>query len=357
MDSDLDLLRSGHPEDVGRFHDRHVDAVNDWFRPRVHDPDDVPDLTAETFAAALMDWRRAEEPVDRWLLSHAERQLAAYKRRGDAERRMRRRLGMKDGHLRAELVAAAARGVPAYGLPRARAVLGAAAVLAIAIVLVVAFTGGRPDEPGQAARPTGTPASRERQLFGGTLAPNVRYRVGAFNPALSFVVRDSGWVAVNTGTTTSLLLARQPGGERPPTQFLVFARLTEVYEPGIRGRTASLRPAPADMAAWLADHPDLRAGKPEPVTVAGVSGEAVPITVRFRRPAHADPGCEEAFRRTCTAIAPGASFFDGTRLRMIVLPTEPDPLVITQMVAPGGDLEELEAAAAPLLESLRIGVE
>jgi hypothetical protein len=241
-------------------------------------------------------------------------------------------------------------------------VFGTAAAVALAVILVVAFTGGRRDEP-LSPRPTTTPASADRQLFGGSLQPDVRYRDPAFIPAVSFVVADTEWYAIDTSATTSLLLERrnrvpgQPDSERRPAQFLGFNRLTEVYDPERRGLTGSLVPAPADLVGWLSSHPDLEAGVPEQVTVAGVPGEAVSIVVRFRRPAHADPACRQAFRRACTAIAPGATFFDGTRMRAIVLRTEPDPLVITLIVAPRGDLDELEAAAAPVLRSLRIGVE
>lgn len=363
MCSDLELLHSRRPEDVGRFHDRHVDSLNEWFEPRVHDPDDVADLTAETFATALMQHRRAAEPVDEWLHGLAERRLAAYRRRGDAERRMRRRLGMREGDLRTELVAASERGVPTYQLPSARAVLSTAAVLAIVVILVVAFTGGRRDEPRSPAAEATAARTADRQLFGGSLEPGVRYRAGALVPSISFVVGDTDWFAAETGGATGLLLGRrsrvpgQPGSERPPTQFLSFSRLTEVYGPERRGLTGSLVPAPADLERWFATHPDLRLTGVTTVTVADLAGKSLDVAVRFERAAHPDPACD-AFRRAgCTAIAPGLSFFNGTRMRAILLPTAPDPLLIALIAAPRGDLAELEAAVAPVLDSLRIGAE
>jgi DNA-directed RNA polymerase specialized sigma24 family protein len=353
---DLDLLVSGHPEDVGRFHDRHVDALNEWFAQRAHDPDDVADLTAETLATALMEHRRATRPADEWLLGLAERQLSAYRRRGDAERRMRRRLGMKDGHLRRELVAASERGVPSYVLPSARTVLVTVAAVALAAILIVAFTGGRRDEP--APRPTAAPAG-DRGLFGGALEPGVRYRPPSFIPSVSFEVADREWYLADGGATTSLLLQRRSDARaaQRAAELLILARMTEVYDPEQRGLTASLIPAPADLKAWLSAHPDLRVGGSEPVTVAGVPGEAFPAAVRFRRPAHTVSFCRRAARPACTAIAPGVLLLDGMRLRMIYLRAEPDPLLITLTAGPGGDLAALEAAAAPLLESLRIGAE
>jgi hypothetical protein len=347
---------SGDPEDVGRFYDRHVATLREWFAPRVHDPDDIDDLVAETFAAALV--RHARETP---LLDIAERQLAAYRRRGDAERRMRRRLGIGDGDLRAQLVAAAARGLPRFVLPPVRAVLAVAAAVVLVVILVVAFTGGRRDEPA-ASRPSPSPTAGDRQLFGGSLEPGVRYRARALVPALSFEVTDTEWAVPDASATTTLVLSRRnrvpgrAGSERRPTQFLVFSRMTEVYDPNEPGLTSSLIPAPFDLRAWLAEHPDLRVGPVEPVTVAGVPGEAFPVEVRFTRPVHGDPACRATSLRPCSAIAPGASFFDGTRLRAMILRTEPDPLLVSLIAATRDDLEELEAAAAPVLESLRIGV-
>jgi hypothetical protein len=347
---------SGDPEDVGRFYDRHVDVLRDWFAPRVYDPDDVDDLVAETFAAALVGTARTK-PV----LEIAERELAAYLRRGDAERRMRRRLGIGEGDLREQLVAAAARGLPRYALPPVRAVLAVVAAIVLAGILVVAFTGGRREEPPAPKRPAST-ATGDRQLFGGSLTPGVRYRARAFVPALSFEVADTEWTVPDASATTSLMLARRnripgrAGSERRPTEFLSFARLTEVYDPGEQGLTSSLVPAPSELRAWLAEHPDLRVGPVETVTVAGVPGEAFAVTVAFKTPVHRDPSCRLTSLRPCTAIAPGASFFNGTRIRTILLRIDPDPLLISLIAAPRGDLQDLEAAAAPVLRSLRIGV-
>jgi RNA polymerase sigma factor (sigma-70 family) len=98
MHTDEDLLLSGDPEDFGRFYDRYVDMLLGYFARRVHDPEVAADLTAETFAAALVArrrFRRARTPAVAWLFGIAQHKLADYRRRGAAEDRMRRRLGME----------------------------------------------------------------------------------------------------------------------------------------------------------------------------------------------------------------------------------------------------------------------
>jgi hypothetical protein len=76
--------------------------------------------------------------------------------------------------------------------------------------------------------------------------------------------------------------------------------------------------------------------------------------VRFRRPAHGDPRCRESFQVTCTALTPRMSFQDHTLLRVTILRTEPEPLVIMLEHFTRAGLRELEEAAAPVLGSLAI---
>jgi hypothetical protein len=59
---------------------------------------------------------------------------------------------------------------------------------------------------------------------------------------------------------------------------------------------------------------------------------------------------------TCTALTPRMAFQDHTLLRVIVLRTEPEPLVIMLDHFTRAGLQDLEEAAAPVLDSLRIGV-
>ena len=96
--SDEDLLLSADPEDFGRFYDRNVHAILGYFSRRTHDAELAADLTAETFAAALVARRRyrigATPPVA-WLFGIAQHKLVDARRRGGAEDRMQRRLGME----------------------------------------------------------------------------------------------------------------------------------------------------------------------------------------------------------------------------------------------------------------------
>jgi RNA polymerase sigma factor (sigma-70 family) len=96
--SDEQLLRSEDPEAFGVFYDRHVKTLLGYFARRTGDPELAADLTAETFASAIVSKRRFKpggSPAVAWLYTIAGRRLADYHRHGRVEQRMRRSLEME----------------------------------------------------------------------------------------------------------------------------------------------------------------------------------------------------------------------------------------------------------------------
>jgi len=103
--TDEALLLSGDLEDFGRFYDRYVRALLTFFQRRTRDPEVAADLTAETFAAALVSRGRYQArgaTAAAWLFSIAHHKLTDYRRRGSTEDRMRARLGMEPVPVSAE---------------------------------------------------------------------------------------------------------------------------------------------------------------------------------------------------------------------------------------------------------------
>ena len=91
------LLLSADADDFGRFYDRHVNVLLGWFARRTGDADVAADLTAETFAAALAArgrFRPGATPAAGWLYGIAQHKLVDFYRRGAAEGRMCRKLGL-----------------------------------------------------------------------------------------------------------------------------------------------------------------------------------------------------------------------------------------------------------------------
>jgi RNA polymerase sigma-70 factor (ECF subfamily) len=81
--SDEELLRSDDPEAFGVFYDRHVTTLLGYFARRTGNPEIAADLTAETFASAIVAKRRFKpggSPAAAWLYTIASRRLADYHR-------------------------------------------------------------------------------------------------------------------------------------------------------------------------------------------------------------------------------------------------------------------------------------
>jgi RNA polymerase sigma factor (sigma-70 family) len=97
--SDEELLAATmqEPEAFGVFYRRYEGAVLRFFLARVRDSELAIDLTAESFAAALLAahrFRRAGAPPEAWLFGIARNVLAMSARRRRVESRARRRLQM-----------------------------------------------------------------------------------------------------------------------------------------------------------------------------------------------------------------------------------------------------------------------
>jgi RNA polymerase sigma-70 factor (ECF subfamily) len=96
--SDEALLAGTDPAGFEELYARHVDMLLGFFARRTRDPELAADLTAETFAAALSSRRRYRPESGAavaWLFGIAMKKLADAQRRGYAERRARRRMGME----------------------------------------------------------------------------------------------------------------------------------------------------------------------------------------------------------------------------------------------------------------------
>jgi RNA polymerase sigma-70 factor (ECF subfamily) len=106
--SDEELLTAGDPASFELFYTRHVDALLGFFARRTRDAELAADLTSETFAAALLGRRRFRPQAgaaSAWLFGIAMKKLADAQRRGYAERRACRRLGLERLELSDEDVA------------------------------------------------------------------------------------------------------------------------------------------------------------------------------------------------------------------------------------------------------------
>ena len=96
--TDEELLASHDTQAFGTFYDRHARTLLGYFARRTGDPQVAADLTAETFASAIVAQERyvpTGAPALAWLYAIAGRRLADYQRRGAVDRRTQRALAME----------------------------------------------------------------------------------------------------------------------------------------------------------------------------------------------------------------------------------------------------------------------
>jgi RNA polymerase sigma factor (sigma-70 family) len=97
-DEDLLIAARKDPDAFGTFYDRYFDRVLRFFARRVSCPHLAADLTAETFAKALLSCGRFEKTVgsaQNWLFGIARHELMKSMRRHSVDMRAMERLGMK----------------------------------------------------------------------------------------------------------------------------------------------------------------------------------------------------------------------------------------------------------------------
>lgn len=98
--TDLELLRATPREAAafGAFYERHEETILLFLLRRTGDPELAADLTAETFAQALIGcerFRPGPAPAVAWLIGIARNTLAMSRRRGRVEAAARQRLAMQ----------------------------------------------------------------------------------------------------------------------------------------------------------------------------------------------------------------------------------------------------------------------
>jgi RNA polymerase sigma factor (sigma-70 family) len=96
--TDEQLLSASDAASFELFYARHVEPMLGFFARRTRDSELAADLCAETFAAVLAGrhrYRPEAGAAAAWLYGIGSKKLADAQRRGHAERRARRRLGME----------------------------------------------------------------------------------------------------------------------------------------------------------------------------------------------------------------------------------------------------------------------
>ncbi|HEX3801232.1 MAG TPA: RNA polymerase sigma factor [Solirubrobacteraceae bacterium] len=108
-DAELLVAAREDPESFGEFYRRHAVAIERWIRSQTPDMATAADLTAETFAQALVSLGgfrgTTDEAACGWLYGIARNLVRRYHRRGRVELETCRKLGLQLDHDAEELAA------------------------------------------------------------------------------------------------------------------------------------------------------------------------------------------------------------------------------------------------------------
>jgi hypothetical protein len=133
---------------------------------------------------------------------------------------------------------------------------------------------------------------------------------------------------------------------------------TRVTDPA----TGRATKAPADVAAWVEHHPDLRVTRRATTSVGGRPAHVLDTVVAFTTPVKHGTDCERRYTSPfqplegrivpCTLLAPGFDVPRGMRMRWIVVPGHPTLTIIADAF-PAGEYRELLPKAQALVASIR----
>jgi hypothetical protein len=256
------------------------------------------------------------QPDNDLILSGVERRLAAVEALIPSRSAWR---SAEDHAMRPGLVRVVAGPARRQG-PRAGRGLGLLFAVGAVIVVMLAYGlsggGGRPSPVPSESVPSPTAgATSEPTVEAGALRPLVE-------PRLTIPVRpETAWTVVEDGPAlVSLVYLLDDVGSLGYNVSLSVMEPQAVYDPVVETKRL---PLPADLIGWIRDHPDLEAGEPAQLTVAGLPATAIDVTVTY--PPDGPKG------QTAQFIDIGAGSWNlelGIRKRIVLVELPDRPLLI-----------------------------
>jgi hypothetical protein len=152
-------------------------------------------------------------------------------------------------------------------------------LLPVSVCLALAGCGRGDDGQPDAARAAITPFPT---VDFAELEPGTTYTTKVFQPSLEMTLPAGAW----SGSDVRDHVEIEPETEPPVADAGVgFHHMTRVFDPARGGRIpGDAVPGPDDFAAWLRDHPHLRATAPEPVEALGLKGVSIEVRVKSSQP-------------------------------------------------------------------------
>src|SRR5919112_3455313 len=183
-----------------------------------------------------------------------------------------------------------------------------------------------------------------------------QYRTEEFATSFSFRI-GKGWENDAPEAFDILLLWRKTGG-------LGAVNVQRVYEPSKSGRPIVAN-TPEDLVGWLEHHPYLKTSDPEPVSVGGVEGQQLDVTVAKDLPEDYHSGvcspiaepeeCVDLFWLSTHDHSP-VFVLESDKLRLIVLQNGlSGQTVALDYVSPSTNFDEFAPEAQKVIDTIEWG--
>jgi len=242
-------------------------------------------------------------------------------------------------------------------------------VLAMATALALSACSAAPVASPSAAVPTSVPPTAsptpaeahcpypDGAACRGPLAAGGPYKTRLFVPVFSHEAGE-GWD--NTVDSPNEYIVQRTGPDGRPLDMGIYifrdvaiqaSSCEDAPEPGI-GRT------PADMAAYMSDHPGLITTTPEDVNVGGLDGVMIEVKMdpTWSTPCHYSEGAPNVPLFWGADADSGLEWSVGIaqedRFYILEMPGGGNVLIAVEAFGEGADFEMLREAAVPLVESM-----
>ena len=176
--------------------------------------------------------------------------------------------------------------------------------------------------------------------------PPGAYTTAVFKPTVSFTL-GRGWRVLAPESPTFATLVH--GADQDP--LLAFVRPVRVVDPGRRyeGEVPqdALLPVPDDLVGWFARHPRLKTSGRKTVTVGGVRGTQIDISIEAPYPACLEP-CVQFFATAPGVLVPA---LDSQKIRATQLEVDGQRFLIGILAAEEG-FAELVPVAEQVVETI-----
>ena len=153
----------------------------------------------------------------------------------------------------------------------ARSATATAITVAVAVAMLAACTTRgvqSPASPTRTATAAVTPSPSGLQAIRVGTASAGQWTTTAFEPTLRFTIPSDGWLFFFPDENDEMAVGKSGGIE------LTASRIARVVDPASHKAV----PAPDDLVAWLASHPDLHGETPTVATIGGIEGQAIQVT-------------------------------------------------------------------------------